>query len=142
MIETSCQVEPPHSPSKTIICLLTECVCCQILKNYMIVDVKLACESNFWYLQACFLFSLITIFSIRVSTSPCVEKQGGCVCVCVGGGGVCMRACVCACVCVCVCACVCVCGSGELAVFSLEFTGRRAQILSHDHTPHLQCSDC
>ena len=28
------------------------------------------------------------------------------------------------------------------SVFSLEFTGRRPQILSHDHTHHLECSDC
>ena len=28
------------------------------------------------------------------------------------------------------------------AVFSPEFTGRRAQILSHDHTHHLERSDC
>jgi len=27
-------------------------------------------------------------------------------------------------------------------VFSPEFTGRRAQIISHDHTHHLECSDC
>ena len=27
-------------------------------------------------------------------------------------------------------------------VFSPEFTGQRAQIISHDHTPHLECSDC
>ena len=34
---------------------------------------------------------------------------------------------------------------GELlykTVFSPEFTGQRVQILSHDHTPHLECSDC
>ena len=28
------------------------------------------------------------------------------------------------------------------AVFSPEFTGQRAQTLSYDHTPHLECSDC
>ena len=27
-------------------------------------------------------------------------------------------------------------------VFSPEFTGQRAQILSHDHAHHLECSDC
>ena len=27
-------------------------------------------------------------------------------------------------------------------MFSPEFTGQRAQILSHDHTHHLECSDC
>ena len=26
--------------------------------------------------------------------------------------------------------------------FSLEFTGQRTQILSHDHAHHLECSDC
>ena len=26
--------------------------------------------------------------------------------------------------------------------FPPKFTGRRAQIISHDHTPHLECSDC
>ena len=31
---------------------------------------------------------------------------------------------------------------GWVAVFSPEFTGQRAQIISHDHTPHLECSDC
>ena len=33
-------------------------------------------------------------------------------------------------------------GVVEGAVFSPEFTGRRAQIISHDHTHHLECSDC
>ena len=28
------------------------------------------------------------------------------------------------------------------AVFSPEFTGRRAQIISHDHAHHLERSDC
>ena len=28
------------------------------------------------------------------------------------------------------------------SVFSLEFTGQRAQILSHDHAHHLECSHC
>ena len=32
--------------------------------------------------------------------------------------------------------------AGIAAVFSPEFTGRRAQILSHDHTYHLEHSDC
>ena len=27
-------------------------------------------------------------------------------------------------------------------VFSPEFAGRRAQIILHDHAPHLECSDC
>ena len=27
-------------------------------------------------------------------------------------------------------------------VFSPKFTGQRAQIISHDHTHHLECSDC
>ena len=27
-------------------------------------------------------------------------------------------------------------------VFSPGFTGQRAQIISHDHAPHLDCSDC
>ena len=30
----------------------------------------------------------------------------------------------------------------EATVFSPEFTGQRAQTISHDHTPHLECSDC
>ena len=29
-----------------------------------------------------------------------------------------------------------------LPVLSPEFTGRRAQIISHDHAHHLECSDC
>ena len=28
------------------------------------------------------------------------------------------------------------------SVFSPEFTGQKAQIVSHDHAPHLECSDC
>ena len=28
------------------------------------------------------------------------------------------------------------------AVFSPEFTGQRAQIVSHDHAPHLEYSNC
>ena len=27
-------------------------------------------------------------------------------------------------------------------MFSPEFTGQRAEILSHDHAHHLECSDC
>ena len=27
-------------------------------------------------------------------------------------------------------------------MFSPGFTGQRAQIISHDHAPHLDCSDC
>ena len=33
-------------------------------------------------------------------------------------------------------------GLGYTSVFSPEFTDQRAQILSHDHTHHLECSDC
>ena len=56
----------------------------------------------------------------------------------------------CTCTCMCVCApfstnvwymYTCVCMPVCLAVFSPEFTGGRAQIISHDHTPHLECSD-
>ena len=36
--------------------------------------------------------------------------------------------------------CVCL-TSNAATVFSPEFTGRRAQIIFHDHTPHLECSD-
>ena len=31
---------------------------------------------------------------------------------------------------------------GQHAVFSPGFTGQRAQIMSHDHDPHLECSNC
>ena len=72
----------------------------------------------------------------------CVCEGGVCVCVCVRGG-----------VCVCVrgeCVCVrgeeggeCVGGEeGGESVFSPEFTDQRAQIISHDHAPHLECSGC
>ena len=30
----------------------------------------------------------------------------------------------------------------NIPVFSPEFTGQRTQIISRDHTPHLECSDC
>ena len=32
--------------------------------------------------------------------------------------------------------------SPSIPVFSPEFTGQRAQIISHHHTHHLECSDC
>ena len=55
--------------------------------------------------------------------------MGTSVCMCVSMGA-------CACV-----HCVNVC-TGYVSVFSPEFTGRRAQIIFHDHTPHLEHSDC